>query len=243
MTTKSNQVQVISLRTLAALFLILIIAINAFLLKTVVRPHKKVDTSFKQRYVDFHKKEPPVNYDLWIQFAQEHACPTDPRNYRQIYKDLDPWIQKGAIDAKAVDALATRLPNAKTINFVKGRFSEGFEPILKPIQDIFPTDQLWDFKFLINQYDEPLLLPADNDSQAKYSSPDDLFTHSSCLRSKYDTSHNESNPDPLAGTMPIRQQHGFLLHPDSFVTINYQDAPVFSQSKLDCFLDILMPLS
>ncbi|KAJ3021065.1 UNVERIFIED_CONTAM: capsule-associated protein CAP1 [Siphonaria sp. JEL0065] len=211
------------------------------MLKTVARDRRKVSPIHKQRYVDFLNKEPPVNYDQWILFAQDKACPTDPRNYRQIYKDLDPWIRKGRVEAKDVVLLAKSLKYTKTISFVYGRFWGGFQEILKPIQQLLPWNK--NFKFMINMFDEPLLLPADNDSQAKYYSPDDLFTHNSCLRNKYDTAKNETNIDPITGQAPLRQQHGFFMHPDSFVTINHQAAPVFSQSKLDCFLDVLMPLS
>ncbi len=73
-----------------------------------------------------------------------------------------------------------------------------------------------------NMYDEPISLPAD-DCCKPYRDAQDMYNRSKCLRNAYS-----------------RDSHAFFNCPASFVSVP-QKFPIFSQTKLHCFSDILIP--
>ena len=81
----------------------------------------------------------------------------------------------------------------------------------------------YDFEYLLNGYDEPISLPADNDRN--YESVLDVINGNSCIR-------NISSS--------ILNSHGFFLGPGA---MSYNGImPVLSQAKHICYKDILVPM-
>ncbi|KAJ3071158.1 capsule-associated protein CAP1 [Podochytrium sp. JEL0797] len=168
----------------------------------------KITQRHRDEYIAYFDRSPPAGYHRWVPFAQENACPTHPKHYAQIYRDLDPWFRTGGISKDQFNSIL------------------GMESSERK------------FTFYINWWDEPLLVLSDNNTSPVYSDIDDVFNRSACFRKSFDS----ILPDNLiAGTQPLRSQHGFLQRPDTFKIQNIP-GPLFSQSKLGCFQDILMPL-
>ncbi|KAI9350167.1 glycosyl transferase family 90-domain-containing protein [Obelidium mucronatum] len=242
-----------SLRMLAGTCAAVIILVNVYILSTVTDPHSKVSPMYLERYIEQFGRDPPKNYNRWVAFALAKGCHTDPRNYKQIYTDLDPWIQKGTIDPAAVNALENKAVTM-TIKFFFGRFyGSPISTLLNPGRSIFSGSK--NFKFVINTFDEPLHIPADSNTNSRTTNPvyhnqNEVFEHSSCLREHYDSviysNDTMDGYDAISGNKTLREQHGYFMHPDSFVTQNRggpdEAAPIFSQSKLSCFRDVLMPM-
>ncbi|KAI9350176.1 glycosyl transferase family 90-domain-containing protein [Obelidium mucronatum] len=239
-----------SLRMIAGACVVGIILVNVLMLSSATKRHTPVSPMYRQKYIDQFGRNPPQNYNRWVAFALANGCPTDPRNYRQIYSDLDPWIQKGTIDPATVEALRNK--DTKTINFFYGRFYGRYSGLLNPGRSIFTGSE--NFKFVINTFDEPRHVPADSNTSTNrppvYNSPTDVFVHNSCFRERYDSviysNDTHDGFDAVSGNKTLREQHGYFIHPDSFVTQNRgsfdEAAPIFSQSKLSCFRDVLMPM-
>ncbi|KAJ3192376.1 F-actin-capping protein subunit alpha, partial [Entophlyctis luteolus] len=157
--------------------------------------------------------------------------------YSQIEKDLKIWRDRGGI--RAEDIPNEKLPKNSAVHYdsAEKKFVGGPGaylsnlPVLDVIAHIFSdeddfADEKWnekqrDFAFQIGATDEPRLVPADNGPESvTYKSMDDLN---------------------FSDRLTARRLHGFLQKPDSFVAINL-DTPMFSQAKMDCYADMLMPL-
>ncbi|KAJ3069603.1 capsule-associated protein CAP1, partial [Podochytrium sp. JEL0797] len=132
--------------------------------------------------------------------------------------------------------------DAEISNFTSPRFGEElFEPITHILAGAGKS-----FKIMLNKWDEPRLVQADHGGRIDmYDSMDDIFKASSCFRERFDEVRTDANSwdkfDWITGSKTLREQHGFLMMPDSFGTRNVF-APIFSQAKIDCHLDIIMPL-
>ncbi|KAJ3126877.1 capsule-associated protein CAP1 [Physocladia obscura] len=186
----------------------------------------------------------PAGFEAWARFASARGCAVDTFLYKQIYADLARWVERGGINPRVLSPFRPIL----RVSFADGRFSGGPKAYIstKPILDVISQARFLDpqkqFVFALNLNDESRLVPADNYSHsyphaadATYSSMRHVFQTSSCFR---DTFNNSNAHFPH---LPPANLHGFLQHPDTFATLNV-DAPLFSQAKLDCFVDVLAPL-
>jgi hypothetical protein len=120
------------------------------------------------------------------------------------------------------------LETASIYEFNNGEFTSttgkhSNEETLKSIQHLLPTDK--SFRIAINSKDEPISLPATDGYTEPYKNPAEGVEHNACMK-------NHAASD----------NHGFWIAP---ATMTWQNKllPVFSQSKLDCFADILLPLA
>lgn len=96
----------------------------------------------------------------------------------------------------------------------------------------FHTVLTRDFEIYLNLFDEPISLTADS----AFKDAPDMIKKNSCLRERY-------GPNTLGHLAPNPSlHHGFFTKPVHFHVVHYL-VPVFSQSKLDCFNDLLMPMS
>ncbi|KAI9309727.1 glycosyl transferase family 90-domain-containing protein [Obelidium mucronatum] len=211
------------------------------------------------------RSTPPESYSKWFDFAKKHKCPTalDPY-YLQIYKDLDYYFKKGYIhpeslwpisqykvnqfDGKRIQRLHKdhgqfdkTLVRAKweLANSQQQHFLQFLEPLLKGSKP---------FQFVINgtpgsslDFDEPRVAPADDPFDVvPYTEYADIYPRNACFRREFDTPSGNDTFLVSKG-QKLRDLHGFFLNPDTFVVDNFR-APILSQSKPECFEDIMMPL-
>ncbi|KAJ3242835.1 capsule-associated protein CAP1 [Chytriomyces hyalinus] len=231
----------------AALLLLVVTGLNIFYLTSDMR--KKTDPSKAVAILDdyelYFKKAAPPHFSLWSHFALQQGCLTNPADYAQIYHDLAPWFQNSR---RITNESVSHIPNTRVVDFYDGNFhnaNDFLTVLLDPLRPLFQLNGK-NFRFAVNNYDEPRMLPADAGFTGRYSDVSDVFSHSACYRSKYDSiikdSHTSDGFHLLFGNASARGQHGFFQKPDSFTIIN-GNAPVFSQAKLDCFSDVAIPLS
>ncbi|KAJ3077643.1 capsule-associated protein CAP1 [Rhizoclosmatium sp. JEL0117] len=230
--------------------MIVMLVFNAVFLLMLRKPTRTFaadDRNHVAAYVNRFKREPPANFEGWLAFAKGQQCELDMHVYDQIYKDLDPWFQKGTIDPASVTRLKLEDHfqiaefDADINNFTAPRF---YEELFEPITHLLATNKK-SFKIMLNKWDEPRIVKADNGGKIDlYNDMDDVFANSKCMRDKFDQPRKGAGWDGfdwMSGSKTVRSQHGFLMQPDSFGTRNIF-APVFSQAKVDCHLDIVMPL-
>ncbi|KAJ3349831.1 F-actin-capping protein subunit alpha [Entophlyctis luteolus] len=182
---------------------------------------------------------PPPLFSDWVDFAEENGCFLDFKKYSQIYRDLAPFF-KDNTGFRELANLADA--NVAEFNFVdrdnkNSKAFFGTQPaVFEPLQDLLQP--LEPFMFALNnKFDEPQIIPAD-DQTARYLSPEDIFKNSECMRRKHDTATPENRIDETTD----RYSHGFFLGPDTFIAKNSK-MPLFSQCKTECFLDIVIPLN
>ncbi|KAJ3065038.1 F-actin-capping protein subunit alpha [Podochytrium sp. JEL0797] len=198
---------------------------------------------------------PPPGFDKWLRYAESNKCLLDIKNYAQIYRDLEPFlsspsafqnlasvkhVQVGKFgpqptqkrDTGLWDRVLGRLHRRRDEVGAEWKFSLGSFEILDPIAHILPHAP---FEFAISHFDEPQMLPAE-ESKMEYSNWEDIFAASQCVRDKFDTPSLENRLDENT----LRESHGFLMAPDTFVVQN-KKAPLLTQSKTECFMDIMIP--
>ncbi|TPX75853.1 hypothetical protein CcCBS67573_g02874 [Chytriomyces confervae] len=236
----------ISVIGVAAVLLILIASLNVYFLTSDMR--KKTDPTIAmtiaEEYEYHFKKAPPPHFSLWSHHALLQGCLTSPGDYAQIYRDLSPWFNGQRITNESVSHVyGTRL-----IDFHDGAFhnaGDKLSVLLEPLVPLLAANGK-SFRFAVNNYDEPRMVPADKGFTGEYSDMSDVFDKNACYRQKYDTIlHDAKQPDGfhvLYGNSSARTQHGFFQKPDTFGVVN-GNAPIFSQAKLDCFSDVVIPLT
>ncbi|KAJ3070163.1 F-actin-capping protein subunit beta [Podochytrium sp. JEL0797] len=194
---------------------------------------------------------PPPGFDKWLRYAESNKCFLGIKNYAQIYRNLSPFlsspsafqnlasvkhVQVGTFgpqpSQKRDTGLWDRVLGGRDDKVVEWKFSLGPFEILDPIAHILPHAP---FEYVISHFDEPQMLPAD-ESEMEYSSWEDVFAASQCVRDKFDTPSRENRLDENT----LRESHGFLMAPDSFVIQN-KKVPLLTQSKTECFMDIMIP--
>jgi hypothetical protein len=203
-----------------------------------------------ETYKITHGRERPEGFEEWVKFAQTRQCLLDLKYYDQIYKDLEPWMHGRSIreDLQNLRDLAIKKDFEDLSDLVMEEDIEKFrlKIVYKEKNGPFNSELLgglklnriapqlrhiarlikYDFKFLLNQLDEPFSLPADNDT-SPYHSVEDTIQRNSCLRNV---------------STSIRDSHGYFLGSETLVSFNGL-VPVFSQAKHPCFMDIMVPLS
>ncbi|KAJ3026044.1 UNVERIFIED_CONTAM: capsule-associated protein CAP1 [Siphonaria sp. JEL0065] len=197
---------------------------------------------WKADYISRFNRQPPENYTRWITYAEKNHCPTALDPYLQIYLDLDPWFKLGRIHPESIWPVAQYKVTVFNGSEFHGQYPRNFK-LVDLFQDTKP------FTFAINgpsgkpyDYDEPRIIRSDDPMDVfPYKDMNDIFLRSECFRKRFDT------PSPndtflLRKGQKLRDLHGFFMQPASFVVDNFR-APILSQTKLDCFDDILAPLS
>ncbi|KAJ3075535.1 capsule-associated protein CAP1 [Podochytrium sp. JEL0797] len=218
-------------------------------------------TSLQDAVREFEGKfsrPPPLGFDKWHAFASENGCFANGNMslYSQIFeKDLKRWRDRGGIDVRTLEPFIKESPfSYRNVTFLGGPEWFSKREVLDVIAPLFEGGK--EFMYVINTSDEPRLVPADvgtanhvyqratGSSQSKlthppselqYTAMNDIFHHNECFRKTYDTKLLPG------GLNTAREVHGFFLKPDTFHARNY-DAPVISGAKIDCYVDVLMPL-
>ncbi|KAJ3071765.1 Protein O-glucosyltransferase 3 [Podochytrium sp. JEL0797] len=164
----------------------------------------------------------------------QSSCPTNLSFYLQIYTDLKPWFDQGHIHPDSLIPFQTS--EFLTCNF------DGHN--VGPSWSDFHTDGILGvlegakpFAFILN-YEGGWY--KDDTRSARASDPSDVTPYHSI--NDFDT------PSPnttllLNEGQTIREMHGFFQTPTPAESIMAKNihGPVFSQSKTECFADIMMP--
>ncbi|KAI8608243.1 glycosyl transferase family 90-domain-containing protein [Chytriomyces sp. MP71] len=202
--------------------------------------------SNRRRYRQLHRRAPPPNFDAWTAHAASQQCLTDPSAYAQIYADLAPWLRRSTVAAGSTQPVFGTMQvrfNGTGFEWGASPYNNADPALFDSLAHLLPAKE---FRFLVNLFDEPRVVPADDGAAVPYRDMDNVFERNTCFRRQFGT------PGPHAGLSEalravtsegesIRSQHGFLLHPDSFVVENMR-FPLFSNAKTECFDDIVIPL-
>lgn len=160
-------------------------------------------------------------FEKWLEFAKENKCLLTASHYAQLYQDLEPWTKLGKIPEVKQFQL-----RARYYTFKEGKItnSDGgnVEDYFQQVAHLLPNKE---FTFAVNGWDEPISIPASDDYTGAFHSVKDAIEHNACLDKH-----------------PAKEYHGFLMSPDTFPSRNAL-VPVFSQAKISCFKDILVPLN
>ncbi|KAJ3070296.1 Glycosyltransferase Family 90 domain containing protein [Podochytrium sp. JEL0797] len=227
------------LTVLSMLSVFLILSLQGVHKSTGLRePAATVLNPWKSDYQNRFGRSPPKNFGKWLTFAQQSSCPTNLAFYLQIYADLKPWFEQGYIQEDSL--MPFRTDEYQLFGF-DGHHSPGLgfmDDILPVLQDIKP------FIFTLN-YDNGYFKDEPRSARASdpldvgpYTSRDDLFSRNSCLNDTYGSPSSNATLHLNAG-QSVRDLHGFFMTP--LMTAKNLHGPVFSQSKLDCYADIMMP--
>ncbi|KAI9335730.1 glycosyl transferase family 90-domain-containing protein [Obelidium mucronatum] len=180
---------------------------------------------WNNEYTQRFNRTPPESYLKWFDFAKKHKCPTalDPY-YLQIYKDLDYYFKKGYIHPESLWPISQY-----KVNQFDGKRSKPFQFVINGT----PGSSL--------DFDEPRVAPADDPFDVvPYTEYADIYPRNACFRREFDTP-SVNDTFLVSKGQKLRDLHGFFLNPDTFVVDNFR-APILSQSKPECFEDIMMPL-
>ncbi|KAI8821958.1 glycosyl transferase family 90-domain-containing protein [Chytriomyces cf. hyalinus JEL632] len=229
-----------------SLLLLVAITLNVYNLTTGIVNRKPL--SIAQEYKYHFKKAPPPHFALWTEYATELGCLTNPSEYAQIAKDLSPWF-KSIHRRPFTNDSVSHIYKTNLVDFQDGVFHNtddgNLRFILEPLTPLFAAHGKR-FRFAVNAYDEPRMVLADKGFTGEYTNMADVFTHSGCLSKTYDTVKKDKKQKDghhlLFGNSTARSQHGFFLDPATFGVENAR-VPVFSQAKVDCFADVLIPLN
>ncbi|KAI8610332.1 glycosyl transferase family 90-domain-containing protein [Chytriomyces sp. MP71] len=176
--------------------------------------------------------DPPLGFDAWAQFADQSSCSADVNDYSQIYRDLQPWWNDGIQEdwlshvnlTFFCNVLVTFDPESRQFLNYKQQWTTDINAVLDPIAHLFHAHK--EFKFILNSGDQPRHVWEPSFNGNIFTSPEQFFKHSQCFRGRYGA---------------IRETNSFLKDPGSYDTAN-TPAPLMSQSKVECFRDILVPL-
>ncbi|KAJ3230031.1 F-actin-capping protein subunit beta [Chytriomyces hyalinus] len=166
-------------------------------------------------------------------------------DFEQVYRDLSPWLNKSY---HITNESVSHFERARVVDFKEGGFHnlDGYlSAVLEPLTPLFVSNGK-NFRFALNDLDEPRMLLADKGFRGNFNNMNDVFSHNSCYREKYDEiikdAHTSDGYHLLFGNSSARMQHGIFQTPATFAVIN-GNVPIFSQAKLDCYSDIVIPLN
>jgi hypothetical protein len=131
------------------------------------------------RYSSALHREPPPGFIEWLRYARASGCQTDVAvHYSQIYKDYARFFKLGKIPRDTSFNL-TILRKASIYEFNNGEFTStgkhSNEETLKSIEHLIPTNKT--FRIAINNWDEPISLPATDGYTEPYRNPADGVEH------------------------------------------------------------------
>ncbi|KAI8828344.1 glycosyl transferase family 90-domain-containing protein [Chytriomyces cf. hyalinus JEL632] len=197
MTSKRTTQSASLLKHLIVLTSLCILVLSVMFLRSsdthAFHAHRPINNS-NTSYYDTFKRHPPPNFEQWILFANQRNCSTRLKDYAVIYEKLDTWMQRGGIPAEKLNAFEEHW-DFKVLQFVDGGFT-GDERFLEGRRGLFdavePLLKGKDFRFVLNQLDEPVAVPAD-DSWLQYSRRNlseetvmrHLFGNSKCFRERF----------------------------------------------------------
>ncbi|KAJ3224314.1 hypothetical protein HDU81_008635 [Chytriomyces hyalinus] len=210
------------------------------------------NNSANTTYYDTFNRHPPPNFDKWLTFANQRNCSTRLKDYSIIYDKLDPWFQRGGIPAEQVDQFEEHW-DMKVLQFVDGKFT-GDERFLEGRMELFDAVSgllgAKGFRFVLNQLDEPVGVPAD-DSKVEYRSRNlseesvmrYLFGCSECFRREFKGYAVKESPEWVQFGEGVEYVHSFMQQPAFYDTkVRNTQIPVFSQCTTACHSDVPIPL-
>ncbi|KAJ3108396.1 capsule-associated protein CAP1 [Physocladia obscura] len=223
----------------------LLVGPNADVANAAAEVYNMLNVSYLplDRYEQVFGRKPPPTYKEFIKFATEKQCGINLLLYMQIYRDLEPWFRVGKItpnDFPAIDEFFNLgIYENKTLSNKGGTaFNEadpGHYSFLKPAVHILDPNK--PFKYVVSWQDEPIALPTNREigeTAEAYADISDAFNQNSCFRNAYGYSQSRTQ-------QAVRNVHGALISPHTFTFVN-KELAVFSQNKLKCFRDLIIPL-
>ncbi|KAJ3071766.1 capsule-associated protein CAP1 [Podochytrium sp. JEL0797] len=214
--------------------------------QTSFEPTNQVSLSaWEVDYRSRFDRSPPKNVEKWLAFAEESSCPTNLSFYLQIYADLKPWFDQGHIHPDSLIPFQTN--QFLTCNFDGHNVGPDWsdfhtDGILGVLEGAKPFTFILNFQGGWYQDDPRSARASDPLDVTPYYSINDVFSRNACFHDKFDT------PSPNATLLlnkgqTIREMHGFFQTPTPAESMTAKNihGPVFSQSKSECFADIMMP--
>jgi hypothetical protein len=140
------------------------------------------------KYTAALKRDPPPGFKDWLRYARTTGCQTDvTAHYPQLYNDYARYFKLGNIPSSTTsfDAaiLNSNRAQAAVYEFKDGEFKsikhKSNDAMLKSIQHLIPKDKT--FRIAINNWDEPISLPATDGSTGQYSKAENGIEHNECM--------------------------------------------------------------
>ncbi|KAJ3238621.1 Glycosyltransferase Family 90 domain containing protein [Chytriomyces hyalinus] len=244
------------LRHLAILTTVCILVLSVLFLRSDTHAfhNQRSISNNNTSYYDTFKRHPPPNFDKWIHFANQRNCSTRLKDYAIIYDKLDTWMQRGGIPSEKLNAFEEHW-DVKMLQFLDGKFT-GDPRILEGRRQLFDAVapllvEAKSFKFVLNQLDEPVAVPADGDSWVSYSRGNlseesvmrYLFGKSQCFRARFGAYSVTESPKWVRLDPGVKYVHSFMQQPAFYDTkVRNTDIPVFSQCTTACHSDVPIPM-
>lgn len=189
-------------------------------------------------YKTLYRRNPPRNYDRWIEFAYRKGSIIAPSHYEQIHRDFLPFRGRRKISKKQEEMILKSSKNIYKITKTERKtyasyLEKEWKSVIKEGRKVLPKK----FSFLVNMLNVPIVMDIEPSPSSSSSSFNDdvipLIMSSHDLRKVKCIKENYSNI-----------QHSFLDgSPPQFMTILKQSVPILSNCKLStCFNDILVPI-
>jgi hypothetical protein len=177
-----------------------------------------------REYKILNGKPPPANYQKWVDLARHRKCIFRPKHYKQIFDDLSQltledfqsYLQLSVADL-LIHSPMRIIQSSEFSEELKHPFGNLFQMAAEVIEPSKP------FNLIYQSYDEAMILPDDSGNRAPYVNPSEFLQRNKCYNETYSS---------------WKYNHSLILAPTSFIAIP-QRLPVFSTSKLYCYLDIL----
>lgn len=192
---------------------------------------KKIISITVQEYKETFKKDPPRNYDRWIEFALRRGVIIKPSHYKQINSDFLPFrgmkITKNQQD-KTLRSSRHVYKVRKSARKTNSSYQElEWRAVINEGRTILPKS----FSFLANMIDLPMVMdihPLTDDS--------DPFAIATIENSK------DLRKVPCIQENYSQIEHSFF-EGAPFMSILTQSVPILGNCKLSaCFNDILVPI-
>jgi hypothetical protein len=135
------------------------------------------------KYTAALSRDPPPGFTDWLRYARTTGCKTDvTTHYPQLYADFSRYFALGKIPHSSFSAPILR--NAAVYEFKDGvfnsvRLKSNFR-MLSEIQHLVPRNKT--FRIAINNWDEPVSLPATDGSTKRYGRAEDGIEHNECMK-------------------------------------------------------------
>lgn len=197
----------------------------------------RVNPKFVNKWLEEYREasgneDPPKMYVEWIKLASAHNCSIRPMDYKAIFDDLRPFKLPG-MTKKYITSISEIIQSysrellllpKKDIPSLASRLPLHFGPALSLANDNILNAQS-DFSMIINYSDEPMIIPSDDHSYEPYKNMADVFDRNINI--------NNSLEEYFDNVSQLSSPYSF-----SAIPLKY---PVFSVSRIENFLDIIMP--
>lgn len=198
---------------------------------------------FKLRY----GRDPPRNFEKWVDLALQQGVETDPAHYDQIHVDLWPYRQRGGLTSDDYHA-ANAIPHVTLVEikggqfFKEGRHSVIEEPLLHDALSFGLQHKLLPaqfFAFTISWGDEPHSWPADvpqEPQHIQYRTDTDFYSHSACMSKLVFEQVSPTDNRTLGSWHPF-----FRRSEEAWADATSLRVPNFADCKLYCNGDVVIP--